>query len=347
MNRTIKALLFTGPNVVEFGEFELPECRPDEVIVRTLYSTISTGTDLRVLSGRQQIQGDAPYYPVIPGYSAVGEIVEVGSNATGWRVGDLVSGRNPERSVVGPRATWGGHASYHAYPATGYCQPILLPAGARPLDYAFVELAAISHRGARAVAARRGESAIVVGQGTIGALSAAWLVAAGARVAVADLAENRLKRALRYGVSATFSAQDPTLAERLTAYFAGGADIVVESSGSMGAVKLAGSLVRHERITAPGDAIAWPRLLFQASYVDQLPISPTSFFAGEGALVLAPGDRQPADRNAAVEAFRTRTLNPEAFLDHIVPYREAPTAYEGLRLRPNDYFSVVFDWAGA
>ncbi|MDR3711010.1 MAG: zinc-binding dehydrogenase [Capsulimonadaceae bacterium] len=344
MNRKIKALVFTSTQGVEVAEFSLPECGEDEVVVRTIYSMISTGTELRVRSGKQDMSGDMPYYPVIPGYSVVGEIVETGAKAVGWRVGDLVSGRNPGRTIEGLRSTWGGHASYHVYPSAGYAQPVLLPPSARLLDYVAVELAAISGRGARAVAPAPGETAIVLGQGMIGALSAAWLVAKGVRVGVADLSQRRLKRAAEWGVSATFAVDEPAVAERISAFTGGGADIVVESSGTMAGVKLAGTLLRNQRISGVGASIRWPRLLFQASYTDTLPISPTTFFTGEGAVVLTPGDRSVEDRNAAVEAFRTGTLRSTAFVDHIVPYTEAASAYDGLRTRPDEYFSVVFDW---
>ncbi|HEY3328542.1 MAG TPA: zinc-binding dehydrogenase [Capsulimonadaceae bacterium] len=344
MARKIKALVFTAPYEMETREFDLPECGPDDVVVKTHYSMVSTGTDSRVLAGKQDIRGDEPYYPVVPGYSIVGEIVEVGSAAKGWRVGDLVSGRNPAKPVEGIRTTWGGHASYQVYPSTGYCQPILLPSGAEPLDYIAVELAAISHRGAVAAAALPGETAVVIGQGIIGATSAAWLAAAGARVVVADMASNRLKRAAQWGVSAAFSAREPDIVERIQAFTAGGADIVVESSGSMAGIRMAGQLTKDRRISIDGGAIRWPRFVFQATYTEEYSVNPPKLFVGDGAIVLCPGDRTPEDRSAAVEAFRTGVFNPKAFVDHVLPISEAQSAYEGLRLRPDDYFTVAFDW---
>jgi len=344
MNRSIKALVFTAPQKVEIGEFELPECRAAEVVVKTHYSMISTGTELRVLAGKQEINGDLPYYPVIPGYSVVGEIVEVGANAPGWRVGDLVSGRNPSSTVAGIRSTWGGQASYHVYPSAGGGQPVLLPHGARLLDFIGVELAAISGRGVRAAAPLPGETAIVLGQGMIGAMSAAWLCASGARVGVADMAENRLVRAKQWGVSATFRADDPALEQRIRTFTGDGADIVVESSGSISGAQLAGKLLRNQRIEGAGSSIRWPRLVYQATYTDQYSEMPGKYFTGEGAIVLTPGDRSVADRNAAVEALRSGVLQSEAFIDKVLPFSEAAGAYEGLRTRPNDYFSVVFDW---
>jgi len=73
---------------------------------------------------------------------------------------------------------------------------------------------------------------------------------------------------------------------------------------------------------------------------------PNGFFPGEGAIVLTPGDRRPADRAKAVEGLRTGRIHGADFLDKIVPYMEAPAAYALLRDDPNACFSLVFDWKG-
>ena len=344
MKQTIKAITFTEPQKVEIGTFDLPTCGRDDIVVRTIYSFISTGTELRVLSGKQTYPGDASYYPVIAGYSTVGEVVEVGENAVGWRTGDLVSTRGPGRNPDGIRSCWGGQASMHVCPAAGSGQPVLLPPGADPLDYVAVELAAISHRGFRATAARPKETAVILGQGIVGATFAGWLSAAGVRVAVSDMSDSRLSRSAKWGASATFSAADPGVCERILAYTGGGADIVVESSASIAGVKLAGSLVRRHRISDETGPENWPRLVYQATYIDQYPVSPNSLFVGEGAVVLTPGDRSVVDRCAAVEAFRTGQLNPAAYCDKVLPISDAQVAYDGLRTKPDDFFSVAFDW---
>ncbi|MDR3708123.1 MAG: zinc-binding dehydrogenase [Capsulimonadaceae bacterium] len=345
MDRTIKALVFTAAHQMETRQFSLRACGRDEIVVKTRYSMVSPGTEMRVLAGKQSVGGDMPYFPLIPGYSIVGEVVEVGSEAEGWRVGDMVGGRNPSYEIPGIRATWGGHASHHIYRVNSAYQPVFLPSGARLIDYAAVELAAIAHRGIRSAAPRAGETAIVLGQGMIGSMSAAWLVAAGVRVGVADLSESRLERARQLGVGATFQVKDEALVGRIQAFTGGGADIVVESSGTLSGVRTAGSLLRSQAADVADVSMRWPRLVFQASYSDEYLSSPGRLFKGEGAVVLTPGDRTVADRLASIEAFRSGALNSSAFSDKVLPISEAASAYEGLRVNPDGYFSVVFDWS--
>ena len=134
---------------------------------------------------------------------------------------------------------YGGQQSYHVYPSKGDCQPILLPPGANLLDYAVAEVAAISLRGVDMADPQPGETAVVIGQGLVGALSAAWLVAAGCRVVVVDRAPARLARAARWNVAATVNAAEEDVAARVAALIPGGADIVVEASASVAGLKTA------------------------------------------------------------------------------------------------------------
>ena len=339
-SRLAEAIVFPAADQAEIRQVALPPMASGEIVVKTLYTMVSSGTELRVFSGRGEAEGR---YPLIPGYAVIGEVVEVGPDARGWKIGDLVSGRNPMQPPAGLNAVYGGQQSFHVYPGTGDCQPMLLPPGAEPLDYAVAEIAAISLRGVDLADPQPGETAVVVGQGLIGALSAAWLAAAGCRVVVVDRASARLARAARWNVAATVNASEEDVPARLAALIPKGADIVVEASASAGGLKTAQSALRGMDPVIT-QRPRWPRLIIQASFSIEIPTNPGDFFPGEGALVLTPGDRRPADRAKAVEGLRTGRIRGRDFLDRVVPYTEAPAAYALLRDDPNACFSLVFDW---
>ncbi|HEX4138835.1 MAG TPA: alcohol dehydrogenase catalytic domain-containing protein, partial [Candidatus Methylacidiphilales bacterium] len=155
MKQKIKAVVFPAANQVTVEEFELQECGPEDVMVRSIYTMVSSGTELRGLSGRAQ-------FPMIPGYATIGEVIQTGEKVTGYRVGDLVSGRSCPRFVLGINQPCGGHASHHVFPATGEDRPVLLPPGAKPLDYVMSEPGAISLRGVDAARPLPGETAVVI-----------------------------------------------------------------------------------------------------------------------------------------------------------------------------------------
>ncbi|MDR6551714.1 zinc-binding dehydrogenase [Paenibacillus qinlingensis] len=350
MTTTIQAIVFERVNEVGFGTFTLPDMNENQMLVKTRYTFVSSGTETRVLGG---YYGAADKFPLIPGYTAVGEVVSVGGNVKGYRVGDMLS-YNPQTNLKEINSQWGGQASMHL---VGVDQkPMLLPKGSDPLDYVVSPVAAISLRGVMAAQPQRDECAVVIGQGVIGAFSAGFLVNKGCRVIAVDLSEARLQRSLSYGVHACVQASDPDALERILAYCDGGANIVVEASGSPQGVALAHKLIRKTPnvfrdpktyYVNPISGIVghWPRIVYQATYIDKLSLDPRVDLNSEGVLLLMPGDRGNEDRLNAIEAIRSKAIDPRLYIDRVVPYTEAAAAYEQLRLHPNDVFSVVFDWA--
>ena len=49
-----KAILFSAPGQVELREVTVPEPEPDEVLIKTAFTCISPGTELRVLAGLEE-----------------------------------------------------------------------------------------------------------------------------------------------------------------------------------------------------------------------------------------------------------------------------------------------------
>jgi bacteriochlorophyllide a dehydrogenase len=350
MNEVLKAIVFTKPNEIQISQFVLGPREQEDVVVRTCYTMVSSGTELRVLAGHY---GSKNNFPLIPGYSVVGKIISVGQKVQGYRVGDWVSCRNP-RAVPGVNAQWGGQASLHVYPTSGEYRPILLPQGCKPLDYVIAEISAISLRGVEAAMPRRGESAVVIGQGLIGACSAAWLQARGCRVIVTDVNPTRLQRALARGAFCAINGLEPDAEARIRQSLNGGADIVVESSGTSAGVMLSYRLLR-KKPQAYGteyhvEPIAfyhrdWPRLIMQANYLDQVTIDPFAFFPGEGVTILAPKDRGIEDRLKAIEAIHRGELRTADFIEKLVPVEQAAEAYKSLADANGETFSVVFAWS--
>src|SRR5689334_18207065 len=83
-----KTLYFTAPGQVELREEHLPELGAQEVLVETICSAISAGTEMLVYQGRfprdvetdsviASLRGDLEY-PLAYGYACVGKIKEAG-----------------------------------------------------------------------------------------------------------------------------------------------------------------------------------------------------------------------------------------------------------------------------
>jgi 2-desacetyl-2-hydroxyethyl bacteriochlorophyllide A dehydrogenase len=346
----IKAIVYKAPGEVGVETAELGPCDDHEVLCETLYSFVSPGTELRNLSEFNKT------FPCIPGYAYVGRIVEVGRAVKGWRVGELVSGRNQPDSLnpAGIACVYGGHASHHRCVVTGNCSPVKLPEGADPYDYAAVEVAAISWHGVSMASPSAGERAVVIGQGLIGGFAAKWLLNLGLQVVVVDMNAQRLERARQMGVAGAVLASEPDARERILSHFENGADIVVEASATIPGCKLAASLLRRNLEESVEQSYhlpelrsgvwKWPRLVYLATYTDTVTTHPAGLAEVEGVTVFRPSDRKVGDRQAVVEFIRRGLLRTADFVPEVTPVEQARQAYADLRVNPGKQNGVIFQW---
>lgn len=134
---------------------------PREVLLKTLYSTISPGTELAWLNHMENTPGEYPYYP---GYSACCRIEEIGLEVEGFSVGDIVVSNTK-------------HWSHHILEAN-QCIPV--PETLKPCEVSAYRLAAISLQGVRKADIQIGDDVAVLGLGAIGNYAAQLSYVAGA-----------------------------------------------------------------------------------------------------------------------------------------------------------------------
>ncbi|MDP0495680.1 MAG: zinc-binding alcohol dehydrogenase [Verrucomicrobiota bacterium JB024] len=342
------AIVFEEPNRVGVRDLAPLSCGPGEILVETLYSCVSPGTEMRVLGGI--LPHDRVKFPFVPGYAFIGRVLAVGEGVLGWQVGDVCSARNSVGSAeVG--SLWGGHVSHHRLDVSGDARPVRLPAGCDPWAYVLTEIGAISWRGVTIAEPDARDVAVVIGQGMIGALAARFLQTFGARVIVVDLLESRLERGRRWGLEA-LNGGEPDIRERILEATAGGADIVVEASSSLSGVQLARDILRpndesscRREYRGHGDfGGRIPRLIFLATYTQELSELPGQWIHAERALIAAPKDRTYADRLAVVHQITLGRVVTDDFVREVTPAQQAPDAYRGLAEAPNRVDGVVFGW---
>src|SRR5215470_4487223 len=226
-----------------------PVCRPGGVLVRSLFSLISTGTEMmkvaeakmsmvgmararpdqvrKVLDTVSQQGAVATYKKVMNrldsytplGYSLCGVVTEVGRGAEEFHVGQVVAAAGNEHAL---------HAEYNWIPVN-LCVPV--PDGVAPEHAAFATVGAIALQGVRRAEAQLGESACVIGLGLVGQLTMQLLVAAGIRVFGFDPVAERCRIAEESGATACAApdAEGIELVEKAILHASGdlGADCVL------------------------------------------------------------------------------------------------------------------------
>ncbi len=245
-----------------------PTCFPGGVLVRSLYSLISTGTELmkvgeskmslvgkararpdQVKKVLETVQQQGPltaykkamhrldsYSPL--GYSLSGVVLEVGRGAEEFSVGQLVACAGNEHAL---------HAEINWVP-TNLC--VAVPDGVSPQLAAFATVGSIALQGVRQASAQIGDTACVIGLGLVGQLVVQLLVASGVRVTGLDPDENRCRLAEKAGglLCAAPSDEGVAAVERALARASGGlgADriFLVSGGSSNQPVELAARLAR-------------------------------------------------------------------------------------------------------
>ena len=221
-------VVFTGKSQVELQECPIPELEKDLVLVKTLVSQISTGTELTMLEAN--VEPGSPWaesikYPTYPGYSNVGEIVAVGEDI--------------DPSLIGKRVlTLGKHAKYVLACPDGP-NFSLVPDGVDSDDAVFGVIAQITLASIRCAQIRPGETAVVFGAGLIGQLVARLAKIAGAlNVIVADVSDYRLSMVPKDSVFTTINTAGLEVSQ-ITEFIEANndgrlADIVFETTGFQG-----------------------------------------------------------------------------------------------------------------
>ena len=223
----------------------VPACRPGGVLVRSLYSLISTGTEMMKVSeaqlslvGKARARPDQvrkllnsvaqqgavatyqkamnrldSYTPL--GYSLCGVVVEVGAGAEQFSVGQLVAAAGNDFAL---------HAEVNWVP-TNLCVPV--PEGVAAEHAAFATVGAIAMQGVRRSEVALGETACVIGLGLIGQLVVRLLVASGVQVVGLDMVEARCRAAEKAGALRCAKPDDEGIREV--------EQVLLERSGGLGA----------------------------------------------------------------------------------------------------------------
>jgi predicted dehydrogenase/threonine dehydrogenase-like Zn-dependent dehydrogenase len=245
-----------------------PACRPGGVLVQSLFSLISTGTEMtKVSEAKMSMVGMArarpdqvrkvldtvaqqgavetykkvmnrldSYTPL--GYSLCGVVTEVGKGAEEFRVGQLVAAAGNEYAL---------HAEYNWVPVN-LCAAV--PRAVSPEHAAFSTVGAISMHGVRRAETQLGDTACVIGLGLIGQLVVRLLVASGIRVIGLDVIEERCRLAEQAGAVLCAAPTDEGMAAiqaSLDEISSGrGADHIFLAAGgsSNGPVEIAARLAR-------------------------------------------------------------------------------------------------------
>ncbi|MGB7873984.1 MAG: zinc-binding alcohol dehydrogenase [Anaerolineales bacterium] len=331
-----KKIYFIAPGQVEVRQTSLPPLTQGQMLVETVYSAISPGSEMLVYRGQfpkdladshDTLSSDLKY-PMAYGYACVGRVVKISKEMRHRWLGRLVFAFQP-------------HTSHFI---TTPDELIPLPDGTSPETACFLPNMETAVNFVQDSAPILGEKALVFGQGIVGLLTAALLAEFPlASLVTCDCYPLRRETSLSLGVSAALDPNESEFREQVRELLPSGADLSLELSGSpvalddaialtgFGGRVVVGSWYGEKKASLGlGGAFHRSRIKLISSQVS----------------TIAPemSGRWDKARRFEVAWEALERVQPQKWITHRFPLEGAKEAYRLLDKSPEETIQVVFDY---
>jgi 3-hydroxyethyl bacteriochlorophyllide a dehydrogenase len=303
-----KAVVVEAPGQVSLRTLAVSAPDASDVVVAVDYSGISMGTEKLLYNGTMPAFPGLGY-PLVPGYEAVGRIVDAGADAKS-RIGESVFVPGSSK-FVGARGLFGGSAQTLV---TGSNRVLGVPAGLG-VQAVLISLAAT----ARHALVGGTLPDLIIGHGVLGRLLARMAVAEGVSPTVWEVAPERMDGAEGYIVT---TADADERKDYKSIYDASGDSDILDP------------LVMR---LAPGGEI-----VLVGFYADPLHFQFAPAFRREMRMRIAT-EFQPQDLADTIEMVNAGRLSLDGLVTNHVPANDAATAYGEAFTNPS-CLKMVFDW---
>ena len=344
MKDTMKEVVIIGPKQYEIREVPVPAPGNNEVLVQMKAAGVC-GSDIH------QFLGENPntMFSRIPGHENAGIVVACGADVKNIKVGDHVvvdlvvacgecpqckkGRRNVCRTVKARGAAIdGGWREYFAVPEH---EVYLLPQDMPFKDAALIEPFAIGGHCTTRAGIQGGESVLVLGSGTIGAVILQTLKLKGCRVICADINDDSLARAQKYGADAVVNTKKENLKDAVQKFTDGaGVDVIFDSAcypGSLTAVLEMGIPANGATVVPMGFCTAQEGITQAMINTRELSIIGTRMSCNQF---------QPT-----IERFAKHEYQLDGMVSHYIPFSQVGQVFENIIHPPKDMkkMVIVFD----
>ena len=329
------ALYFDSPRQVRVCKEDIPPLKPEQLLVQTLLSAISPGTEMLLYRG--QVPGNMlldtniaafqsqPSYPTKYGYSLIGRVTGIGKSIDPAWMGRIVFSFHP-------------HESHFVADAE---ELLPVPVDVTPEQAVFLPNMETAVNLVMDGAPLIGEDVAVLGQGIVGLLTTALLGRFPlGRLLTLDRFLLRRQISMELGAHASF---DPGEIERLKSLVGAGLDLCFELSGSPEALDQAIALTGYSGRVVIG---SWygtkaasldlggrfhrSRIRLLSSQVSSISPELTG--------------RWTKERRFSVAWEMLKSISPERLITHKIPLTNAEQAFHLIDLDPAQTVQVVLTY---
>ena len=330
-----KALICDESQKFTFEDVTLPDPKPDQVVLRNLYSGVSIGTELALI--RNKITWGP--YPLCTGYQCVGVVEEVGRDVKGVKVGDKVCGPGnpPMTRANGEKVSSvsGTHCSM-LITSIDDKNAALKPEGVDDDCASMFVMPAVGILGVDMSNPRMGEVVVVYGAGLIGLGVINACALRGCVVVAVDILDNRLAVARKFGADYVINAKTQDVKEEVKKLAPKGADCVFESTGIPSLLGPTMELCKTEGVFVWQGNYGWGPFPFEflTPHVKRLRMH---FPCGDGGMFC---------RRAGLKNMASGALPWRECITHRVRPEDSPAFFTRINEnRADDVIGAVIKWA--
>ena len=311
-----------------------PALKENEILAQMDYDVISAGTEVAYYKGLPNTWGIESGFPVYPGYSASGHVVETGRDTKNVHAGDRIL-------IL--------KASHRQYVKLDEADVIRVPDGVDMKEAAFAYLSTFPFLGVRKLGVQIGEAVMVAGLGLLGQFAVQLARLSGAYPVMAcDFSPERRALALQLGADLVFDPGEPDFIEKVKAATGGkGPECVVEVTGFLSALQQALEYIAWEgRITLLGCTRISDRCIDYYKYVHRRGIHLIGCHTQtRPRLESRPGAwTEPDDCRTYLKLLKAGRICAAPLIGRTALPDEAETLFADLSLSKNPPLGILFDW---
>ena len=313
---------FPYTEVAEFEEFHIKPITKKQVLVRSLYTIISQGTELAALYG---LPNAVVPYPFQPGYTGTGIVVKVGKGVADFKPGDIVAGKLKHSRL------------------SSISQDEIFKVNSKNLiiDSSFIFLGVICMQAIRKARIRPGDYVAVIGQGLLGQLTNILCDAFSPSSLVGIARTNRRKRfSERCSNISNFISINEDSIESYKNKF----DIVIDSTGFSSAIHTAEAICRPQgKIVLLGsnrDSLIFDENTVRSSYKTLIGAHVSTIYKGEGSL---DNISFKEESKFFLSMLESKQISIRSLITQIANPKNCNQIYSGLK-SDNSHIATLLKW---
>lgn len=332
MNKTI---IFPSAGNVELQDRECPKPQKGEVLIRTEVSLVSIGTELTFLNGecpKDSKWSSYIHYPMTPGYSNVGVVVETGEGVSKEWIGRRV-------------ASFSKHAQY----VTAKEEELrVIRYDITSEEAAFFAIAEVGLNGIRRTKIELGNRVVVYGAGVIGQVLVRYLLAGGCtEIVVVNRSQKRLEYLPKSSAVIPVSSKTESVMEAVKQATQGElADIVFETTGNADLIPEEFQVLHQQGKLC---MLSSPRKETKFDFHDFCNAGSFQIIGAHissQAVTAGFDDPWTCVRNSEVffKMIATGQMEVASLISHRVFYEEAAGIYKQMQENRSPFMGVVIQW---